>query len=140
MSFTVSLVSGHTSSKPVVRAVTPSRNDSSGSDSTPVPAGPTVRLGNPFFVAVAPSNGCHSLLHLPAQTKDCLEYKSRGQTNRITEGFRMFFGEIQQMAFLPSPAVPLFIRGTRLLAGRTPSVGFQNLIFVWREINTLRCY
>ena len=44
------------------------------------------------------------------------------------------------MAFLPSPAVPLFIRGTRLLAGRTPSVGFQNLIFVWRENNTLWCY
>ena len=55
----------------------------------------------------------------------------------ITEGFQRFFGEIQQMAFLPSPAVPLFIRGTRLLAGRTPSVGFQNLIFVWRENNTL---
>ena len=55
----------------------------------------------------------------------------------ITEGFRRCFGEIQQMAFLPSPAVPLFIGGTRLLAGRTPSVGFQTLIFVWRENNTL---
>ena len=57
--------------------------------------------------------------------------------NSITEGFRKCFGEIQQMAFLPSPAVPLFIGGTRLLAGRTPSVGFQTLIFVWRENNTL---
>ena len=57
--------------------------------------------------------------------------------NSITEGFRKCFGEIQQMAFLPSLALPLFIRGTRLLAGRTPSVGFQNLIFVWRENNTL---
>ena len=41
------------------------------------------------------------------------------------------------MAFLPSTAVPLFIGGTRLLAGRTPSVSFQTLIFVWRENNTL---
>ena len=63
---------------------------------------------------------------------------SHGQS--ITEGFRRCFGEIQQMAFLPSPAVPLFIGGTRLLAGRTPSVGFQTLIFVWRENNTLWCY
>ena len=37
----------------------------------------------------------------------------------------------------PWPAVPLFIGGTRLLAGRTPSVGFQTLIFVLRENNTL---
>ena len=55
----------------------------------------------------------------------------------ITEGFQRFFSEFQQMAFLRSPAVPLFIIGTRLLVGRMPSVGFQNLIFVWRENNAL---
>ena len=37
------------------------------------------------------------------------------------------------MAFLPSAAIPLFIRGTRLLAGGMPSAGFQNTIIVWGE-------
>ena len=41
-----------------------------------------------------------------------------------TEGFWRFCFQIEQMAFLPSAAVPLFIRGTRLVAGRAPSVGF----------------
>ena len=40
---------------------------------------------------------------------------------------------IQQMALLPSTAVLHFICSTRLLAETTPSVGFQNPIFVWRE-------
>ena len=75
----------------------------------------------------------------PRDHLDCQQQLIRS-SNSITEGFWRFSGEIQQMAFLPSPAVPLFIRGTRLLAGRTPSVGFQNLIFVWRENNTLWCY
>ena len=40
---------------------------------------------------------------------------------------------IQQMALLHSTAVLHFICSTRLLAETTPSVGFQNPIFVWRE-------
>ena len=40
---------------------------------------------------------------------------------------------IQQMALLRSTAVLHFICSTRLLAETTPSVGFQNTIFVWRE-------
>ena len=37
------------------------------------------------------------------------------------------------MALLHSTAVLHFICSTRLLAETTPSVGFQNTIFVWRE-------
>ena len=40
---------------------------------------------------------------------------------------------IQQMALLRSTAVLHFICSTRLLAETTPSVGFQDTIFVWRE-------
>ena len=41
---------------------------------------------------------------------------------------------------LKHPFDKFFIRGTRLLAGRTLSVGFQKTIFVLRETKTLRCY
>ena len=84
--------------------------------------------------------GRHVRGHCQATQQRLKQVRNFHLRHSTTVQFRRCCCEIQQMALLHSTAELHFICSTRLLAETTPSVGFQNTIFVWREAKRHWCY